>query len=79
MDAVAVAKSNSYTRGDATRNLHFSLFRIAVKDVNAQYHYAVVRFFLTKEEKIKKLEEYTQELKNELAAVQERIKELKAK
>jgi hypothetical protein len=37
------------------------------------------RRFLTKEEKIKKLEEYTQELKNELAAVQERIKELKAK
>ena len=37
------------------------------------------RRFLTKEEKIKKLEEYTQELKNELAAVQERIKELKVK
>jgi len=37
------------------------------------------RHFLTKEEKIKKLEEYAQELKNELAAVQERIKELKAK
>lgn len=37
------------------------------------------RRFLTKEEKIKKLEEYVQELKNELAAVQERIKELKAK
>jgi predicted transcriptional regulator len=37
------------------------------------------RRFLTKEEKIKKLEEYAQELKNELAAVQERIKELKAK
>jgi len=37
------------------------------------------RRFLTKEEKIKKLENYAQELKNELAAVQERIKELKAK
>jgi predicted transcriptional regulator len=37
------------------------------------------RRFLTKEEKIKKLEGYAQELKNELAAVQERIKELKAK
>jgi len=37
------------------------------------------RHFLTKEEKIKKLESYAQELKNELAAVQERIKELKAK
>jgi len=37
------------------------------------------RRFLTKEEKTKKLEEYAQELKNELAAVQERIKELKAK
>jgi len=37
------------------------------------------RRFLTKEEKIKKLEEYAQELKNELAAVQERIQELKAK
>jgi len=37
------------------------------------------RRFLTKEEKIKKLENYAQELKNELAAVQERIRELKAK
>jgi hypothetical protein len=37
------------------------------------------RRFLTKEEKIKKLENYAQELKNELTAVQERIKELKAK
>jgi predicted transcriptional regulator len=37
------------------------------------------RRFLTKEEKIKKLEGYAQELKNELAAVQERIKELKPK
>ena len=37
------------------------------------------RRFLTKEEKIKKLEECVQELKNELAAVQEHIKELKAK
>jgi hypothetical protein len=37
------------------------------------------RLFLTKEEKIKRLEEYAQELKNELAGVQERIKELKTK
>jgi len=37
------------------------------------------RRFLTKEEKIKKLEEYAQELKNELAAVQEHIEELKTK
>jgi len=37
------------------------------------------RRFLTKEEKVKKLENYAQELKNELAAVQERIKELRAK
>jgi hypothetical protein len=37
------------------------------------------RRFLTREEKIKKLEEYAQELKNELAGVQERIKELKTK
>jgi hypothetical protein len=37
------------------------------------------RRFLTKEEKIKKLEEYAQELKNELAAVQEHIKELRTK
>jgi hypothetical protein len=35
------------------------------------------RRFLTKAEKIERLENYTQELKNELAAVQERIKELK--
>jgi len=45
-------------------------------------HYGYGEFsrrFLTKEEKIKKLENYAQELKNELAAVQERIKELKAK
>jgi hypothetical protein len=39
-------------------------------------HFA--RHFLTKAEKIEKLENYVQELKNELAAVQERIKELKA-
>ena len=47
-----------------------------------QGHHGYERFnrrFLTKEEKIKKLENYAQELKNELAAVQERIKELKAK
>jgi len=37
------------------------------------------RRFLTKEEKIKKLEEYAQELKNELAAVEEHIKELRTK
>jgi len=37
------------------------------------------RRFLTKEEKIKKLEEYAQELKNELAAVQEYIEKLRAK
>jgi hypothetical protein len=37
------------------------------------------RRFLTKEEKIRKLEEYAQELKNELAGVQERIRELKTK
>ncbi len=37
------------------------------------------RHFLTKAEKVDRLEKYTQELKNELAAVQERIKELKAK
>jgi len=37
------------------------------------------RRFLTKEEKIKKLEEYAQELKNELVGVEERIKELKTK
>lgn len=33
---------------------------------------------MTKEEKIAKLENYVQDLKNELAAVQERIKQLKA-
>ena len=38
-------------------------------------HFA--RRFMTKAEKIEKLENYVQDLKNELAAVQERIKELK--
>ena len=32
---------------------------------------------MTKAEKIEKLENYVQDMKNELAAVQERIKELK--
>jgi FtsZ-binding cell division protein ZapB len=32
---------------------------------------------MTKAEKMEKLESYAEELKNELAAVQERIKELK--
>jgi len=36
------------------------------------------RHFLTKEEKIEQLESYAEELKKELAAVQERIKELKS-
>lgn len=36
------------------------------------------RRFLTKEEKIKKLENYAEELKKEIAAVDERIKELKS-
>ncbi|MFQ6064075.1 MAG: hypothetical protein ACE5L6_01230 [Candidatus Bathyarchaeia archaeon] len=35
------------------------------------------RRFLTKEEKIEKLENYAEELKKELTAVEERIKELK--
>jgi ribosomal protein L44E len=35
------------------------------------------RYFLTREEKIKKLEKYAQELRNELASDQEHIKELK--
>jgi len=34
------------------------------------------RRFLTKEEKIKKLESYSDELKKELAAVEDRIREL---
>jgi len=45
-------------------------------------HYGYGEFprrFLTKEEKVKKLESYAQELKNELAAVQERIEELKTR
>jgi hypothetical protein len=37
------------------------------------------RRFLTKEEKIEKLENYANELKNELVAVQDHIKELKSK
>ena len=37
-----------------------------------------VRRFLTKEEKVKRLESYAEELKKELAAVEERIKELKS-
>jgi hypothetical protein len=35
------------------------------------------RRFLTKEEKIKRLEDYAEELKKEMAAVEERIKEMK--
>lgn len=35
------------------------------------------RRFLTKEEQAKELEEYAEELKKELAAVEEQIKELK--
>jgi hypothetical protein len=37
------------------------------------------RRFLTKEEKVKKLSDYAEGLQKELAAVQERIKELKSK
>jgi hypothetical protein len=40
-------------------------------------HRHFARRFMTKAEKIEKLENYVQDLKNELAAVQERIKELK--
>jgi hypothetical protein len=36
------------------------------------------RHFMTKTEKIEKLENYAQDLKNEIAAVTERIKELKS-
>jgi hypothetical protein len=36
------------------------------------------RRFLTKEEKIKRLENYAEELRKEIAAVGERIKELKS-
>jgi len=36
------------------------------------------RRFLTKEEKIERLESYAEELKKELAAVEERVKELKS-
>jgi len=36
------------------------------------------RRFLTKEEKIERLESYAEELKKELSAVQEQIKELKS-
>jgi len=35
------------------------------------------RHFLTKQEKIERLQNYAEELKKELAAVQEKIKELK--
>jgi len=38
-----------------------------------------VRRFLTKEEKIEKLESYAEELKKELSGVQERIRELRSK
>lgn len=37
------------------------------------------RRFLTKEEKVKKLSDYAEGLQKELAAVQERIKELESK
>jgi hypothetical protein len=36
------------------------------------------RRFLTKQEKIKRLEEYAEELKKEMAAVEEKIKEMKS-
>jgi len=36
------------------------------------------RRILTKAEKIKRLEDYAEELKNEMAAVEERIKEMKS-
>jgi hypothetical protein len=36
------------------------------------------RYFLTKEEKIKQLENYVEELKKEIAAVNEHIEELKS-
>jgi hypothetical protein len=36
------------------------------------------RRFMTKAEKIEKLESYIEQLKNELAGVQERLRELKA-
>lgn len=36
------------------------------------------RRFLTKQEKIERLQNYAEELKKELAAVQERMKELKS-
>jgi hypothetical protein len=42
---------------------------------NGQLH---GRHFLTKEEKIKQLENYVEELKKEIAAVLERIEELKS-
>jgi peptidoglycan hydrolase CwlO-like protein len=36
------------------------------------------RHFLTKQEKIKQLEDYTEQLKKEITAVEEKIKELKS-
>jgi len=42
------------------------------------YRHPYGRHFLTREEKIEQLESYAEELKKELAAVQERIKELKS-
>jgi len=44
-------------------------------DHHGHGHFA--RHFMTKAEKIEKLENYIEELKNELAGVQERLKELK--
>jgi len=41
------------------------------------HRYPRRRHFLTKEEKAKRLESYAEELRKELAAVEERIKELK--
>jgi hypothetical protein len=43
-----------------------------------EYRHLRVRRFLTKGEKIKRLESYAEELKKELAAVEERIKELRS-
>jgi hypothetical protein len=42
------------------------------------HRYPYGRHFFTKEEKIKQLESYAEDLKKELTAVQERIKELKS-
>ena len=50
----------------------------AVPPYMYQHRHPRHRHFLTKEERIERLESYAEELRKELSAVEERIKELKS-